>query len=78
VSNVDATSVWTTQGKDHIPLEQAAEEVHQVKGRSLAQNSSRLFELTGTLALAHVLHLQVSQLTCQSVKTGDKTDYKML
>jgi hypothetical protein len=55
------------QGRDRSPPEQAAEEVHQVTGRSLAQIRSRLFELTGTIYLSHVLHLLVSNLLVQSV-----------
>jgi hypothetical protein len=70
---VDVMRGWTSQGKACAPPELAAEEVHQVRGRSLAQIASRLFEISGTLALAHVLHLQVSQLTFQSVHGSHKT-----
>jgi hypothetical protein len=57
---VDETLVCITQGPTRYPPKQAAEETHKVTGRSLAQINSRLFELTGTLYLYHVLHLQVS------------------
>jgi hypothetical protein len=69
VSNVlvDGRWVCATQGKDRSSLERAAEEVHPLMGRSLAQVNSRLFELAGSLYLSDVLHLQVSHLFAPNV-----------
>jgi hypothetical protein len=56
-----------TQGTARNLLEGAAEEDHQVRGRSLAQINSRLFELTGSIYLSHIVHLQGSHLSLQSI-----------
>jgi hypothetical protein len=68
---VEGTCLWTTQGKELSPRERAAEEVHQVTGRSLAQVNSRLFELAGTTYLSQVLHLQVSILLLLQCNKAD-------
>jgi hypothetical protein len=64
---VNGKWVWITQGTAPHPPEQSAEEVHNVKGRSLAQIQSRLFELTGTLYLKYVIHLQVNPFSAQNL-----------
>jgi hypothetical protein len=56
------------QGTAPNPPEQAAEEANQVTGRTLTQINSRLFELTGTFYLSHIVHLQVSHLSLQIIQ----------
>jgi hypothetical protein len=70
MSHVLVNGKWVciTQGTAPHPPEQSAEEVHDVTGRSLAQINSHLFELTGTVHLNHVLHLQVNHFLVQSVE----------
>jgi hypothetical protein len=70
MSHVLVNGKWVciTQGTAPHPPEQSAEEVHNVKGRSLAQIKSRLFELTGTQYLKYVIHLQVNPFPVQSIE----------
>jgi hypothetical protein len=60
------------QGTARNPPNQPAEEACNLKGRSLAQINSRLLELTGTLNLYHVLHLQVSHKCALSIEIEHK------
>jgi hypothetical protein len=64
--------IYIMQGTARNPPKQAAEEARNLKGRTLAQINSRLFELTGTLNLYHVLHLQVSRISAQSIEIEHK------
>jgi hypothetical protein len=64
---VDGKWICETQGTAFYPSEREQGEAHNVTGRSLAQVNSRLFELTSTLFLNQVLHLQVSSSSVQSI-----------
>jgi hypothetical protein len=69
---VDGRWLWTTQGTADGAPELASKETSQMTGRSLAQINSRLFELTGTMYLAQVLHLQVSCFFQENASGEDK------
>jgi hypothetical protein len=75
---VNGKCVCITQGTAPHPPDQSAEEVEvdSVMGRSLAQINSRLFELTGTLYLNHVLHLQVNPFPVQSIEVEQTSSQK--
>jgi hypothetical protein len=69
---LDGKQICIMQGTACNPLERAADEAPNLQGRSLAQINSRLFELTGTLNLYHVLHLQVSHKSAQIIEIERK------
>jgi hypothetical protein len=65
---VNGKCVCITQGTAPHPPDTSTEDGHAVTGRSLAQINSRLFELTGTGYLSHVLNLQVNHFPVQSLE----------